>query len=131
MKTNGIQDWIYKEVQDLSNIFFRFKEKPVSVANYVSKLAGSMHRSYPKELTLSGPYLLKGTFDEKAIASLFDLLDIHKFRLILVCANELDLQEKRIEKWYGTEYCVIDLPTSLEKVLFDSFFAISQSNSFK
>jgi insulysin len=48
-----VEEWIWREMQSLSDVDFKFKEVEAQPANYVSRLAGDMHK-YPSAHYVSG-----------------------------------------------------------------------------
>ncbi|WFD35037.1 insulysin [Malassezia cuniculi] len=108
LRETPIEEWMFKEVQQLSELRFAFKEKG-SPSLYCSTLAGQMQAPYPPQWLLSGPYLLH-EFDPKLVSETLDTLRPDSCRVMLAgkeppAGVTLDCTER----WYGTEYTVVPL----------------------
>jgi len=113
LRTQPPLEWSFREVLQLNDIGFRFKEKQ-SASRYTMGLAGQMQRDYPREQLLSAPYLLT-RFDPELISSHLSRLQPENFRVTLMTQEAGDEVQK--EEWYGTEYNIEPIPTSLLKAL--------------
>lgn len=112
LKSQTIEDWMYNEVEKLSELRFAFKEKS-SPASYGSTLAGQMQNSMPPEWILSGNYLLR-EFNLPLIRETLTYLRPDHCRVMLAgreppAGHTLDSKER----WYGTEYTIAPIPKSL------------------
>ncbi|CAO1621115.1 unnamed protein product [Jaminaea pallidilutea] len=113
LKQSPIPEWNYNEVASLCDLAFRFKEK-VPPSSYVSALSTQMQVPYPREWILSGPYLTR-EFNRESISDTLACLAPERCR-ITIAAQECPDGSKACdqkEKWYGTEYKLTPLPTSL------------------
>ncbi|KDN45284.1 hypothetical protein K437DRAFT_256623 [Tilletiaria anomala UBC 951] len=110
---SSLQEWAFKEVQQLSELNFRFKEKSPP-ASYASQLAGQMQINYPREWILSGPYLTRD-FNVDLIKDLLKQLTPTKCRVFVAAQQMPDGTQSwdSKEKWYGTEYKLMQLPDKL------------------
>lgn len=115
LKSSPLQEWAFKEVNMLSEIAFRFKEKspPTSTA---MNLSLQMSRPYPRELLLSAPWLTSN-FDEEVMKDAAKCLSVDECRIMIASQTPLEgrtYAEK--EQWYGTEYTIEPLSDRLLKV---------------
>ncbi|RHZ61222.1 hypothetical protein Glove_349g91 [Diversispora epigaea] len=101
IQESSIQEWIFRENQDILNIEYRFAEKSSSPANYVSFLSRILQLPSIRECVISGSYLIK-KYDPKLIKKFMDLLRTDNFVLVLISQSFNDLDQR--EKWFGTEY---------------------------
>lgn len=110
LRKRPIEDWMYREVQNLSELRFAFKEKG-NPALYSSTLAGQLQQPFPRDSILSGPYLL-WEFDPALIAQTLDSLRPDRCRVMLAGREPpRNVKLDKVERWYGTEYAVTPLPT--------------------
>ena len=110
MKAAGVQEWIFKEVESIAEMEFRFKEKS-NPSNFVSKVAGQMHL-YEKnpEHVISGPYLL-WKYEPALIQDVWNCLNKDNFKITLI-SQSFGVDDKAgwaTEPWYGTEHMVRDM----------------------
>lgn len=127
LKEAKVQEWIFKELQQVDRNDFRFKEKE-NPYDYVSRLGHHLHH-YPPEHCVAGPYLLE-EFDPVLIENLLGLLNPYNFRFTWCspCVENLvltiDFRYHVIKKdnaaiadtkeqWYGTEFKRETIPTEL------------------
>ncbi|ODV93679.1 hypothetical protein PACTADRAFT_51446 [Pachysolen tannophilus NRRL Y-2460] len=115
LEKNKPQEWIFKELKDISNMNFKFKQKS-SVSNTVSKLSNLLNKvddSLPYEFFLSQSILRK--YDPKLIEEYGSYLNPENFKVLLVSPTFNDLPLR--EKWYGTEHSVEDIDSNfIEKL---------------
>ena len=105
LRAKPIEQWLYEEVQRLSELRFIFKEKS-SPAMYSSTLASQMQHSLPPEWLLSGPYVLR-EFDAPLISSTLEYLRPDRCRLMLAGREPpAGVSLDKSETWYGTEYTI-------------------------
>jgi len=112
LRSTPPQEWAFREVSQLNELSFRFKEQGQPM-NYVMSLAGSMQKPYPREKLLSAPWL-SGTFDPELIKTTMEALKPDKARVVVGSqkpANE-GLEWDLKERWYGTEYAKVPLDES-------------------
>lgn len=113
LKNQMPQEWIWKEISDMSKINFRFKQK-LGTSSTVSKMSSKLYQftedSYiPPENLLNSSIVRE--FDPVEIEKYGSYLTPENFRLTLTSQTLTDLPNK--EKWYGTEYSYGDLPAEL------------------
>ena len=94
------QEWIWKEMKDIHEMNFRFKQKS-EVDNYVSSIAASMESVKPEHI-LCHHYLAE-EYDPNLIAELMDLLNPKNCRITYTGLKYADVCNQA-EKWYGTKY---------------------------
>lgn len=116
LKKVGPQESIFREVQSLASLAFRFKEKYLP-SQYTSRLAGLMQQSYPSQYVLSGPSLIR-EYDPQLIQESLLWLREDAFR-ITVTSQLLPggVQTTQTERWYGTEYEVLEVSDTLKASL--------------
>ncbi|CAG8442164.1 10344_t:CDS:10 [Acaulospora morrowiae] len=94
------QGRVFKEVQSVEVIDFRFQEKSWP-SYYTSELSTYMQRPYPREWILSSPHLSR-RYDSKSITEGLSYLSWDKCVLSLSSKLLNGLDKK--EQWFGTEY---------------------------
>ncbi|KAL8568009.1 hypothetical protein ACOMHN_029184 [Nucella lapillus] len=109
LKKEGPQEWVFKECRDLSAMQFRFKDKE-KPRNYVSHLSAVLHE-YPMEESLSALYLFN-EYRPELLNMILDLLTPDNMR-VHVYSKKFESQADQAEKWYGTQYRVDEIPSSL------------------
>ncbi|CAO3651050.1 unnamed protein product [Cunninghamella echinulata] len=116
LKKKGAQKWIYDEVQSLAEIEFRFSEKETP-SQYTSYLVQNMQFGFPSHMIISGCDLLR-KYDPKLIEDHLSLINVNSFRLTL-SSQEFpnDIKCTKLERWYKTEYEVLDISDELKKRL--------------
>eukprot|EP01124_Arcella_intermedia_P016527 TRINITY_DN23144_c0_g1_i1.p1 TRINITY_DN23144_c0_g1~~TRINITY_DN23144_c0_g1_i1.p1 ORF type:complete len:973 (+),score=184.03 TRINITY_DN23144_c0_g1_i1:70-2919(+) len=113
LNREGIDKWVFEELQSLGEIGFRFKDQSQPI-DYVSYLAKSMQR-YPRDHLLAGPYLMYEWVPELIQKALQALKPENMF--ITVGAKELDGKTDKKEKWYGTPYSQFAIePSYIERL---------------
>lgn len=113
LKASGPQEWLWKEISDMSKINFRFKQK-LGTSSTVSKMSSKLYcfteDSYiPPENLLNSSVVRE--FNPTEISKYGSYLSPSNFRLSLTSQNLPGLAEK--EHWYGTEYSYEDIPQDL------------------
>lgn len=98
LKRVGIQEWIAKEIKDMSDLNYRFLEKS-QPTKFVTRMANSM-QIYKAEHTVSSSYIIQKT-DISMIQDLLGYLTPEK--LLVLYKNKSHVTDKK-EKWYGTDY---------------------------
>lgn len=123
MKRTGVQRSTFDEVQSLASLAFRFKEK-YPPSQYTSRLAGFMQHNYPPQYVLSGPSLIR-EFDPDIINRNLEYLRPDNFRIMVASQHPPNgVQFTKREKWYGTEYEVLDFSVKLSKASLSSLSQI-------
>ncbi|CAI2164638.1 11700_t:CDS:10 [Funneliformis geosporum] len=113
LRREGVQERIFREVEQLSEISFKFEEKS-SPSRYVSNLSNSMHKPFPREWVLSGNSLIR-EYNPQLIHESIESLRPDKFILALISQSFTGLDQR--ERWYGTEYKVEALSDKLVQAL--------------
>lgn len=115
LKKLGVEKSTFDEVQSLASLAFRFKEK-YPPSQYTSRLAGLMQHEYPPQHVLSGPSLIHD-YDPDLIMENLNWLRDDNFRLTLTSQRfPNDIKPSKKERWYSTEYEVLDIGSDLRKV---------------
>lgn len=132
LKTSPVQEWAFKEVQQLCELAFRFKEKSPP-SSYASALSSQMQMPFPREWVLSGPYLTR-EFDQELVRSTMDWLSPEKCRVFIAAQQMPDGTKTwdQKEKWYGTEYKLSPISEQLLNFKPTDFedLALPKPNSF-
>ncbi|KAI9321267.1 Metalloenzyme, LuxS/M16 peptidase-like protein [Dichotomocladium elegans] len=116
LRRAGVQESIFNEVQSLASLAFRFKEK-YPPSQYTSRLAGMMQHGYPASCILSGPSLIRD-FNVGIINENLDYLRPDNFRIMVASQQAPNGVEFTMrEKWYGTEYSVLEFSDNLKQAL--------------
>ena len=115
LKKLGVEKNTFDEVQSLASLAFRFKEK-YPPSQYTSRLAGLMQHGYPPQNVLSGPSLIHD-YDPELIMENLNWLGDSKFRVTLTSQKfPNDIKPTKKERWYSTEYELLDITEDLRKV---------------
>ncbi|GEQ71646.1 hypothetical protein JCM33374_g5332 [Metschnikowia sp. JCM 33374] len=119
------QEWIWKEVSDMSKINFRFKQKS-GTSSTVSRMSNSLYR-FAEDSSSSGSssakippenllnYTILRDFNADKIKKYGSYLVPSNVRLNLTSQSFDDLPSK--EHWYGTEYSLEDIPSDLSQAI--------------
>lgn len=104
LRSTPPQEWAFKEVAQLNELGFRFKEQ-AQPADYVMSLSGTLQKPIPRHKVLSAPWLAE-TFDAALIERTLEVLKPENARIVVGSKvpplEGLELKEK--EQWYGTEF---------------------------
>lgn len=94
------QKWVFDELEGLSRVQFRFKdkEKPQS---YVCSLASKL-QYYPMEEVISGDYSFK-EWKPDLVTSVLDMLTPENIRIAVIGKKFESVADSK-EVWYGTSY---------------------------
>ncbi|XP_065653291.1 insulin-degrading enzyme-like isoform X1 [Hydra vulgaris] len=84
LKSDSAHEWMYKEIQMLKGIEFRYKDV-TSPRSYVTELS-SLMQQYPPDDILYGPYMME-EFSPDLIKMIIDLLTPDKFRYFVGSPN--------------------------------------------
>lgn len=100
IRDNGIQDWLYREQQNVAAQRFRFREiaEPITEASH---LAGNLHE-YPAPEVIRGDYLME-QFEPRRIADLLAQLAPHTMLAMLTTPNAT---AERNSTYYAAPYSV-------------------------
>ncbi|CAH8251408.1 unnamed protein product [Arabidopsis lyrata] len=103
------QEWIFKELQDIGNMDFRFaEEQPAD--DYAAELSENM-LAYPVEHVIYGDYVYQ-TWDPKLIEDLMGFFTPQNMRIDVV-SKSIKSEEFEQEPWFGSSYIEEDVPLSL------------------
>ncbi|SPO41170.1 related to STE23 - Metalloprotease involved in a-factor processing [Pseudozyma flocculosa] len=132
LRSSKLEEWTHREVSQLSELMFRFREKS-DPADYASAIATEMQMPYPREWILSGAYLSR-EFDLPQIQQTLDMLSPRNCRVMVAAKTLPDgtAEWEGREKWYGTEYTVRPLPERLLDLAPSDYedLALPRPNSF-
>lgn len=104
------KDWVFNELQEISNACFKFKQKG-NPSNTVSTLAKALEKEYiPVNRILSTNLLIENEPD--LIVNYVNSMTLENSRITLISK---DLETDSKEKWYGTDYKIVDYPDELVK----------------
>lgn len=118
LKKEGPKKWIWDEVNEMSEINFKFKQKR-EAASTVSKMSSTLYK-FSSEGHIPPKYLLSSSigreYSEDLINDFGKYLNPHNYRLTFTSQTLEGLSET--EKWYGTNYSYENIPASLtQKIL--------------
>ncbi|CAN7036246.1 unnamed protein product [Brassica rapa subsp. trilocularis] len=103
------QEWIFKELQDIGNMDFRYAEEQAA-DDYAAELSENM-LAYPVEHIIYGDYVYQ-TWDSKMIADLMGFFTPKNMRIDVV-SKSIKSEEFQTEPWFGSHYIVEDVPLAL------------------
>jgi secreted Zn-dependent insulinase-like peptidase len=109
IEEQGIKQWIFDEQKRISEIDFRFQEKPRPIS-YVRSLASNL-QIYPASDVLYGPYAMD-KYDPTLIRYFLARLTPDN---VLVTVNAKDLQTNMQDPWFDTAYQVAGLGSNIIK----------------
>ena len=128
IEKRGIKQWIFDEQKRISEIDFRFQEKPAPIS-YVRSLASNL-QIYPASDVLYGPYAMD-KYDPTLIRYFLARLTPDN---VLVTVNAKDLQTNMQDPWFDTAYQVTGLGSDIIERLQndepDPLLAIPKRNVF-
>eukprot|EP01025_Chloroclados_australasicus_P024009 TRINITY_DN2417_c0_g1_i2.p1 TRINITY_DN2417_c0_g1~~TRINITY_DN2417_c0_g1_i2.p1 ORF type:complete len:971 (-),score=111.33 TRINITY_DN2417_c0_g1_i2:295-2910(-) len=113
---DGIQEQIFDENKQLSEISFNYREK-ISPLGYVESLSAQMSISEPKEL-IRGLYGVPQVFDPELIRSILDKLTPSNVRIMWV-SKDFEGKTELIEKWYQQPYSIGEIPNEWKNMWSD------------
>ena len=111
VKAEGIQQWLYEESGQISDLAFRYQESR-SPQQTVSGLAPRLHYLPPEHL-LNSNYLFE-SFNPKLIERLMDNLRPDNLRQVVIAKG---LPADKVEPYFDTHYSIQPLSESLMKRL--------------
>ncbi|KAK0597364.1 hypothetical protein LWI29_024553 [Acer saccharum] len=104
------QEWIFKELQDIANMEFRFAEEQPQ-DDYAAELAENL-LVYPAEHVIYGDYVYK-VWDEEMINYVLGFFKPENMRIDVVSKTSIKSQEFHCEPWFGSRYTEEDISPSL------------------
>ena len=123
----------FEEFRELSEIFFRNREKSQPHA-YVISLTARLEEDRPAEWLLSADSLYR-EYNAGTVAAVLDSLLPARARLTLSAKDHETLAENgeigwQKEKWYGTEYAVQKFGSDILEKVYPRVIAAVFDNSF-
>lgn len=113
LKSQGPQEWVWKENSDMSKINFRFQQK-TGTSSTVSKMSNKLYQ-FTEDAFIPPENLLNSSivreFNREEITKYGSYLSPENIRISLTSQGLTDLPDK--ERWYGTEYSYDDIPGDL------------------
>ncbi|PON37676.1 S-ribosylhomocysteinase (LuxS) [Parasponia andersonii] len=103
------QEWIFKELQDIGNMEFRFAEEQPQ-DDYAAELAENL-LLYPAEHVIYGDYVYK-TWDEDLIKYVLGFFRPENMRVDVV-SKSFNSEGCQFEPWFGSRYIEEDISSSL------------------
>ncbi|KAI4348123.1 hypothetical protein L6164_008882 [Bauhinia variegata] len=104
------QEWIFKELQNIRNMEFRFEEEQPQ-DDYASELAGNLH-FYPPEHVIYGDYVY-ANWDEQLIKYVLSFFTPENMRVDVVSKSFLKSEGHQNEPWFGSLYTEEDIAQHL------------------
>nr|XP_004296020.2 PREDICTED: insulin-degrading enzyme-like [Fragaria vesca subsp. vesca] len=104
-------EWIFRELQDIGNMCFKFAEEEPFQDDYASNLAENLQR-YAAEHVIYGDYMFD-IWDEVLIQKVLGFLSPENMRIDVVSKSSSKTEEFQCEPWYGSHYTEEDLSPSL------------------
>ncbi|KAL5757085.1 hypothetical protein ACOSQ2_021831 [Xanthoceras sorbifolium] len=104
------QEWIFKELQDIGNMEFRFAEEQPQ-DDYVAELAENL-LVYPAKHVIYGNYVHK-VWDEEMIKYVLGFFKPENMRIDVVSKTFIKSHEFHYEPWFGSRYTEEDISPSL------------------
>ncbi|XP_041369113.1 insulin-degrading enzyme-like [Gigantopelta aegis] len=112
LRREGVKEWIFKECQEIDAMRFRFKDKE-KPRGYTSHISSLLHR-FPLKEVLSGEQLLT-EYRPDLVQMVLDKLVPENMR-VLVVSKKFEGQTDKKETWYGTDYKMERIPSSLIEI---------------
>lgn len=109
MRQASPQEWIFKELQDIGNMEFRFAEEQPQ-DDYAAELAENL-LLYPAEHVIYGDYVYK-LWDEELIKFVLDFFRPENMRIDVV-SKTFNSEACQVEPWFGSRYVEEDVSPSL------------------
>lgn len=104
------QEWIFKELQNIGNMDFRFAEENPQ-EEYASDLAANLN-FYPAEHVIYGDYVYK-TWDEQLINQLLGFFIPDNMRVDVVSKLLPESEDFQYEPWFDSRYVEEDIAQNL------------------
>ncbi|KEH34462.1 insulin-degrading enzyme [Medicago truncatula] len=110
LRQNSPQEWIFKEIQNIGNMEFRFAEEQPQ-DDYAAELAENL-KFYPSEDVIYGDYVYK-TWDEQLIKQVLGFFVPENMRVDVVSKLVHKSEDFQHEPWFGSRYVEEDIPQDL------------------
>ncbi|XP_054818519.1 nardilysin-like isoform X3 [Prosopis cineraria] len=104
------QEWIFKELQNIGNMEFRFAEEQPQ-DDYAAELAENLH-FYPPEHVIYGDYVYK-TWDEQLIKHVLGFFTPENMRVDVITKSFPKSEDIQIEPWFGSHFTEKDIAQNL------------------
>ncbi|KAL2333066.1 hypothetical protein Fmac_014279 [Flemingia macrophylla] len=113
LRQDSPQEWIFKELQNIGNMDYRFAEEQPQ-DDYADELAANMH-FYPPEHVIYGDYVYK-TWDEQLLKHVLGFFIPENMRVDIVSKLFLKSEDIQYEPWFGSRYIEEDIAQNLIKL---------------
>nr|XP_027190387.1 nardilysin-like isoform X2 [Cicer arietinum] len=110
LRQNSPQEWIFKELQNIGNMEFRFAEEQPQ-DDYAAELAENL-KHYPAEHVIYGDYVYK-TWDEQLIKQVLGFFVPENMRVDVVSKLFHKSEDIQYEPWFGSRYVEEDIAQDL------------------
>ncbi|CAL5426989.1 unnamed protein product [Camellia sinensis] len=110
------QEWIFKELQDIGNMEFRFAEEQPQ-DDYAAELADNL-LVYPPEHIIYGDYAFK-VWDEEMIEYVLGFFTPKNMRVDVVSKSFAKSQDIQCEPWFKSRYTEEDISPSLMELWYE------------
>lgn len=105
------QEWVFKELQDIGNLEFRFAEEQPQ-DDYAAELAANL-LVYPEEHIIYGDYAFE-IWDPKVVEHTLSFINPHNMRVdILTKSFDCQSSDVQHEPWFGVPYRIENIPSTL------------------
>ncbi|PIA15951.1 LuxS/MPP-like metallohydrolase [Coemansia reversa NRRL 1564] len=109
---NGPQQWIHEELRTISDLDFKYLEKPSSIAT-VQDLSINTHNKYVAPEHYLTAYTLVRDYDAKGISNMLKYLNPQNYRISIGAQSHSIVNCTEREKYYNVSYHLDTLPPSL------------------
>ncbi|KAM7259044.1 hypothetical protein ACFE04_014785 [Oxalis oulophora] len=116
LRQTSPQEWIFKELQDIANMDFRFAEEEAQ-DDYAAELAANL-LVYPKEHVIYGDYVYK-TWDGEMIKHVLGFFKPENMRVDVVTKSLNTSEGVQCEPWFGSRYTEENIPPHLMQLWSD------------
>ncbi|KAL8549034.1 hypothetical protein ACS0TY_008056 [Phlomoides rotata] len=110
LRQDSPQEWIFKELQDIGNMEFRFAEEQPQ-DDYAAELSENL-LVYPPEHVIYGDYAYE-FWDEEMIKYLMDFFRPGNMRVDILTKSFKKSHDIQQEPWFGSQYAEEDIPPYL------------------
>ncbi|KAH6828296.1 Insulinase family protein [Perilla frutescens var. hirtella] len=110
LRQGSPQEWIFKELQDIGNMEFRFAEEQPQ-DDYAAELAENL-LVFPPEHVIYGDYAYE-VWDEEMIKHLLEFFNPRNMRVDIVTKSIKKSNDIQQEPWFGSQYLEEDIPLHL------------------
>ncbi|KAK4370214.1 hypothetical protein RND71_009689 [Anisodus tanguticus] len=110
LRQNSPQEWIFKELQDIANVEFRYAEEQPQ-DDYAAELAEGL-LVYPPKHVIYGDYAYD-VWDAEFIKHVLDFFRPENMRVDIVTKSFQKSDDVQQEPWFGSRYVEKDIPSSV------------------